>query len=362
MVDFRSIFFFFLKLGALGFGGPLALVALMQQECVDRKKWVSAKRFEETFVFCKMLPGPIAYQMALWVGYELKGKWGGLLAGLAFVLPAAFLLYLFAKFYSSFEGVSAVAPLLSGMRIAALGIIFQSIVSLFVPYRKQIGSWIYALLGAFLMSFFPRWEPLIIVFGGFLSVGVLELNRNNKLKLSSGTVLLALFWTHFKAGAFVFGTGLAIVPVLQKEVVDAFHWLSQEEFLDALSFGQVTPGPVTTLAAFIGYKAAGEWGSLAATLGMYTPGALLILFLLPLIRKKIESQKGLFAFQAGAIPTVIGCLAVAASQLTMSTLKTPLTGIYFLGLLTVQFALRPPPWALILLSGGLHLAFSFFFS
>jgi len=362
MVSLRELIHFFLKIGSLGFGGPLALVALMQQECVDRKKWIDPKRFEETFVFCKMLPGPIAYQMALWVGYEIRGRWGGLLAGIAFVLPAALLLYAFAKSHEIFSSVGAAAPLLEGMRAASLAIILQSVIALYSPYRKSRPALLYALLGACLMLLFPRWEPLIILSGGALSVILQESLQDFRLKLSSPGLLLALFWTHFKAGAFVFGTGLAIVPVLQKEAVDAFGWLSREEFLDALAFGQVTPGPVTTLAAFIGFKAAGEWGSLVATLGMYLPGALMILWILPALRKKIESRSWLIAFQAGAVPTVIGCLAVAALQLLLSTLKTPVLAAVFGIVLISQLKWKLAPWALILLGGGLQFLLKFYVS
>lgn len=358
MVSLFKIAFLFFRLGALGFGGPLALIALMEQECVQDKKWVSRNRFEEAFVFCKMLPGPLAYQMALWVGHELRGFWGGLVAGVSFVLPAATLLYLFAKFYDSFQMLGSSQVILEGMRIGALVVILQSVGSLFSPYRKKISAWTYACLGALLMMFFPRWEPVIIIGGGLLSILLIRRFPTFRLKLSSVTVLWTLFWVHFKAGAFVFGTGLAIVPVLEREVVGTYHWLTQKEFLDALAFGQVTPGPITTVAAFIGYKAALGLGSLSATFGMYLPGALMILFILPWFRKKVEGKPWLIDFQLGAIPTVMGCLAMATIYFMQSTLTTPLLKGIFIFLLLVQIVKRLPPWFVILLGVLVQLGIS----
>ncbi|MFM8268920.1 MAG: chromate transporter [Pseudomonadota bacterium] len=354
MVSFSEIVRLFLRLGGLGFGGPVALVAMMEQECVVEKKWISRERFEQSFVICKMLPGPLAYQMALWVGYELRGVFGGILAGVAFIFPAATLLFLFAKFYESIQSVQASAWILDGMRVGALVIILQSVGSLFSPYKRKVSAWVYSVIGACLMLLFPRWEPVIILFGGFLSLILIRKWPLFRMKLSAPTLLFALFWVHFKAGAFVFGTGLAIVPVIEREVVGVFHWLSKEEFLDALAFAQVTPGPVTTIAAFIGYKVAGGLGSLAAAFGIYLPGALTILGILPWARQKIEKRSWLSDFQMGAVPTVIGCLVTAAYGLLASALSTSTLVMSFIVLLLVQVVFVLPAWVIIVLGSVLQ--------
>ncbi|NBX82048.1 hypothetical protein EBQ90_03045 [bacterium] len=359
-VSYRQLAAYFLKAGSIGFGGPLALVAMMEQECVHRKHWVTRERFESSFVFCKMLPGPMAYQMALWVGYEVRGVLGGLLAGICFVLPAATLLYLFAKFYQNLSSLSSANAVLDGMRIGALVIILQSVYSLFLPYRREVAAWIYCVFGALAMVFIPRAEPLIILAGGFLSL-VAHRSQLYRVKTSLGSVLLALWWTHFKAGAFVFGTGLAIIPVLQKEIVDVYGWLSQREFLDALAFAQVTPGPVTTMSAFVGYKVAGDLGALTASIGMYLPGALLILGVLPRVRKKLEAREELHQFQIGAVPTVIGCLVTASIGLLISGLTDPPRVGLFIFLLVIQIRMQWPPWLVILLGSGFQTILQFFF-
>jgi len=354
MVSVSEIALLFLRLGGLGFGGPMAFVALMEQECVVRKNWISRERFEQSFVICKMLPGPLAYQMALWVGHEVRGVIGGLIAGVAFIFPAATLLFLFAKFYETVHGIESSVWILDGMRVGALVIILQSVGSLFSPYRRKVSAWSYAILGACLMLLFPRWEPLIILLGGALNVILIKKWPIFRLKVSALTVLFSLFWVHFKAGAFVFGTGLAIVPVIEREVVTAFQWLSQPEFLDALAFAQVTPGPITTIAAFIGYKVFGGIGSFVATLGIYLPGAITILGILPVVRKQIEKKSWLSDFQMGAVPAVIGCLVTTAFGLLSSALTTPTLVWSFTLLLILQVVFVLPAWVVIVLGSVLQ--------
>ncbi|NDC24623.1 MAG: chromate transporter, partial [Proteobacteria bacterium] len=269
-------------------------------------------------------------------------------------LPAATLLFLFAKYYQFIQGLSASSWILDGMRIGAMVIILQSVGSLFSPYRKKVTGWLYALSGALLLTLLPRWEPLIILGGGILSVLLLKKYPDFRLKLQSVSVLLALFWTHFKAGALVFGTGLAIVPILEREVVTKYHWLTQKEFLDALVFGQITPGPVTTLSSFIGYQVAEGFGSLIATFGMYLPGALMILLFLPRIRSSIENKSWLVDFQRGAVPTVIGCLMAASFGLLSGVLVDPVLRATFFVLLLIQIVWVFPAWLVILLGSCLQ--------
>ncbi|NDD05587.1 MAG: chromate transporter, partial [Proteobacteria bacterium] len=259
-----------------------------------------------------------------------------------------------AKYYQFIQGLSASSWILDGMRIGAMVIILQSVGSLFSPYRKKVTGWLYALSGALLLTLLPRWEPLIILGGGILSVLLLKKYPDFRLKLQSVSVLLALFWTHFKAGALVFGTGLAIVPILEREVVTKYHWLTQKEFLDALVFGQITPGPVTTLSSFIGYQVAEGFGSLIATFGMYLPGALMILLFLPRIRSSIENKSWLVDFQRGAVPTVIGCLMAASFGLLSGVLVDPVLRATFFVLLLIQIVWVFPAWLVILLGSCLQ--------
>lgn len=348
-----SIFLLFLKLGSTGFGGPIALIALMEQECNRKRKWLSIKEFNERFVFCKLLPGAIAVQMAVWIGFHVRGRLGGLFAGTALILPSFVLILLLSISYASMIQFSSLSTLLQGMEVGALIVIADSVWKMSQPYLRRIHPWIVAACAIFLMLRFPRWEPLIILAGGF---GFLAWSYFTKRRTALFSVapllLLDLFWVHFKAALTVFGTGLAIIPVLQYEIVEVYHWMSQKEFLSGIAFGQITPGPVTITSAFVGYRTAGFWGSLFAVIGMYSPGFLIILFVVPMVFERLKHKPWLLEFQEGAIPAVIGCIAGALYLFGQETIINPLLGVQLVVLATVAFIFKIPGWAVIL-SGSL---------
>ncbi|NBV50807.1 hypothetical protein EBR78_06270 [bacterium] len=329
---FNQLFLPFLRLGSLGFGGPLALIALMEQEFVTQKKWVSDKAFQQALVLCKMLPGPTSFQMALWIGNSLKGKLGGILAGFSFILPTALLLGLFAKHYDQLMAFSHSDSILSGIRVGVLVIICQTLVSLSKPFLKDVSAWCVVIPSCFLAIVFPGLEPLIIFTGGIL-----------------GAVLLSVFWVHFKGGAFVFGPGLTILSTLQYEVVQKFQWLSQKEFLDAFALSQAIPGPVTTLSSFIGYQIAGWPGSLVALFGMYLPGVVFVLFCLPRIAQILEEKLWIKTFYQTAFFSVVGCLGASAVPITLSTLMRREQVVSFALLLVIQVFQKTPVWMTLVL-------------
>jgi len=346
-----------LRLGAIGFGGPIALIALMERECSARRAWISADEFNERYVFAKLLPGPIAYQMALWMGYHVRGRVGGLIAGVALLLPALLLIALLSASYTHFVGTPTLAPFITGMEVGALIVILDSLWRMFQPYRQQRHAWCFILITAPLMLVIPRWEPVIIMAGGALMI-VLRTQRCQAGKLFSFAALplatlAKLFWVHCKAGFTVFGTGLAIIPALQHEVVERYHWLTNTEFLDGIAFGQITPGPVTITSVFVGYKTAGWFGALAGFLGMYSPGILLILFVMPLLFEKMKGHPWLAHFQAGAIPSVIGCILGATLLLGQMIIVTPTLTILLLVLGLIAYTTRAPSWAIIALGSAL---------
>lgn len=323
-----ELFKVFLKIGSTGFGGPLALIALMEKEFIQKRRELSSQEFNEAFVFCKLLPGPLAYQMALWIGQRLGGLKGAYAAGFSFLLPAFLWVLLLSILYPTLGNISFFNPLLDGMRIGALALIFDSVYRMFLPYRKIAFAYIYGVAAIYLMFIVSTFEPLIVLVGGALHV---LLKRKRFFSFAPFT-LLQLFWVHFKAGAFVFGTGLAIIPFLEREVVEHYRWLSKSEFMDGIALGQITPGPVTMTSVFIGYNAHGLLGVMAAFIGMYLPGILIILYLLPKLKNKIFGQT-LADFHEGAIPYVIGCLFGASIQLSMHTFHSVFSFALFLVLL-----------------------------
>ncbi len=350
-----QIFLYFLKLGATGFGGPLALIALMERDLVKTKKWISPTEFKDALLYCKLLPGPVAYQMALWMGRVVGGKLGGFLAGMGILLPSAILLTVLANFYSQLETVPLWSALMKGLTLAALAIILESSYRLIRPLLKDRFSTIFFFLAFVLFFLFPRWEPVIILVGGFAALFTSKA-QSSSLKVLSFPILWKLFWTHFKAGSVVFGAGFAILPVLERDIVGAEHWLTTREFLDAVAFGQMTPGPITITSVFVGTRVAGPLGGFAAFLGMYLPGILLVLWLVPLLKERLE--KNLLQFQKGAFPMVMGCLAGGAVFFLRTTLVPDLSAVVFVGLLALQFFLKPPSIGLLLLGAIFGLVIS----
>lgn len=363
MVPLRTIAAVFFRLGAIGFGGPLALIGLMERECVSRLQWLSPSEFQRALVFCKFLPGPIAYQLALWIGQSLRGKIGGLIAGVCFLLPSATLILLLAAFYDSAASSPVLQWASEGMRVGAVVILVISVLQMARPFLRLERPLYYVILGAVAMALFPRFEPFILLACG-LCEALLVTAENRSRGTLSGIfplpLLFQLFWVHFKAGAFVFGTGLAVVPALQDQVVNQFHWLTLHEFIDAVALGQVTPGPVTITSFFIGQKTAGFAGALAAGIGMYLPGALLILAVVPRLKERMEKSIHLSAFQRGAVGAVIGCLISAVGLWIFQSQFT--LGLWILmGLLFLIAALvRVPTWSLILIGSGAWVAVQWF--
>ncbi len=333
----------FLKLGSIGFGGPLALIGLMEKEVVVRRGWFSAETFKKGLTLVKLMPGPVAYQMALYIGKRQQGRWGGLLAGLAFLLPSFLMMVLISASYSQWKQISVSDAVLSGMRVGALWIILESVWRLFLGLKRNtlnIGILFFAILGAAISL---SWEPLIIIGCGLLVTGYRRFSAQSRLH----TILLPLFWVHFKAALLVFGTGLAVIPVLQHEIVQRYQWLPNITFLDGIGFGQLTPGPITITSVFVGHQVAGFWGAIAAVSGMYLPGILLVLFLLPLVERSMDKHVWFRTFQEGAIPAVVGCLIAAGGLFTLQTIVSS-KELWTLLLLTPLFLWKErPSWIFI---------------
>lgn len=329
-----EIIFYFLKLGFLGFGGPLALMAAYQRDLIERRRWTSPERFAQGLALIKALPGPTATQLSIYMGQIRGGKFGGFLAGFCLILPSFILMVLLAKFYTSIEHLAWSKIVLFGMQSAALGVIAESVWNLARPYKKEIVFWIVALNSAVLTFLKPSSEPLVIIVSGIVGVLVMRGTMPGKKMLQGfflapafATTSIAaavvhplwdLFGVAFKSGAFVFGTGLAIVPLLIHDVVNVHHWLTREQFMDALAFGQITPGPVVITITFIGYKVAGLLGAVLGTIGIFLPAFINILTWFPYAEKKLSKSPYTRAFILWAVAAVVGSIVVALVRLSLS--------------------------------------------
>lgn len=345
----------FLKFGCLGFGGPIAVIAQFEEEFCGRRNWLTRERFSEIYAVLKVMPGPISTQMAIYLGSLRKGRMGGVLAGIAYVLPSFFLVAGLSWLYAT-QGEKSVLPpgVFTGLQAGAAGVILLSTLNLGKPYRKLPMAWALGGVSALFVAIAPRLEPLVILSAGLIGIaqarGAFRIARPREA-VSAAALLFALFWMAFKAGAFVFGTGLAIVPLLEGEAVGHFRWLTHSQFMDGLAIGQVTPGPVVITATFIGFQVAGTPGALAATAGIFLPSFLNVLFILPTVWGKLSRSTLLGPFAAGAFPAVIGGILITTFKLVSTTLLEPVP----LAILAASWAIcwkwKPPAWAVIPAAG-----------
>jgi len=328
---------YILKLGSLGFGGPVALVGYMHRDLVERRGWISEADYKEGLTLAQLMPGPLAAQLAIYLGYVHYGVLGATLVGVAFVLPSFLMVLALGWAYVLYGGISWMQAVFYGVGACVIGIIA---IGGYKLTRKTIGkSWlmwaiylvsaavtirteteyIAMFLGAGLLYWLVNRPPRAIIhptasalalpFGATLS-GIPTADNQTLLQI-------ALFFT--KAGAFVFGSGLAIVPFLRSGVVNEYHWLDDKQFLDAVAVAMITPGPVVITVAFIGFIVAGFAGATIAAVATFLPCYLLTIIPAPYF-KKHGKQPGIVAFVDGVTAAAIGAIAGAVVVLGMRTL------------------------------------------
>jgi chromate transporter len=326
---------YFLKLGSSGFGGPIALVGYMHRDLVEDRKWFSEADFQQGMAVAQMMPGPLAAQLAMWFGYLHAGARGAAAVSAPFVLPPFLIVTVVAVLYAKYQGLAWVHDVFLGVGPAVLAIIAIAAYRLARSTNKTdpvlwvIGgilcavtaiagaeiAWLFLLAGAFGAIHYggglPRPRP-----GrgsGLASVSPLGLLAVVKglAWTGSGVSVGSLGWFFFKAGAFTFGSGLAIVPFLQHGLVDDHGWLTQQQFIDAVAMGLISPGPVVIMATFAGYLAYGIVGAVIATACVFLPALLLVVLPGPLIRRH-ENHPRLQGFIKGATAAAAGAIAGAA--------------------------------------------------
>lgn len=372
--ELKETFFYFLRLGFFGFGGPLALVAAMQRDLINKRRWMNPDEFVRTFALIKAMPGPVAFQTAVYLGNHRAGWLGGTAAALALNGPPFVMMVLFGIFYQQWREFEISQIFLLGMQAAALGVILASLKGLAEGFWRRSVFWIIAIVVAIMTAYSPAAEPVLIVGSGLLVVVAKNLQEGgrlpswlNRMKFSFAPLLLSVplipalpaafsrlplvFWYCFKAGAFVFGSGLAIVPIMEHDFVTHQGWLTQQEFMDALAFGQITPGPVMITATFIGYKSAGFMGAVAATVAVFLAPFIHMTTWFPRFVGRLARQNWITPFLTGAISAVVGAIVATVFQLGMVLDEKPLTLPLLFGTLLVALWGRLPVWVIIPLGG-----------
>lgn len=356
---YKEVFLYFIRLGCLGFGGPLALIGSMQRDLVETRKWMTLDDFTASFSLIKAMPGPVAFQTAVFLGRQRAGFWGGFLAGFGVVFPAFILMIIFSAFFSSISELAFTKALMLGMQVSALGVILGSLKGLMKNYMKEIFFWVLVAIAGAINYKNPSLEPVVIIGFGIMLIFLRQMNHG-KFMLSLAPLAFFsedvknLAAVTFKAGALVFGTGLAIVPMLQHDVVDKYHWLTQSEFLDALAFGQMTPGPVVVTATYIGHKLAGIPGAIVGTICIFAAAFFHMSTWFPHVVGKLRGKKWINDFVFGAVAAVIGPIIVTVLKMGLAIHMTvPLVLLMIIAfVITLRNSL--PLWLLIPLGGVIN--------
>jgi len=334
---------YFLKLGTLGFGGPVALVGYMHRDLVEQRQWISEEEYREGLALAQLAPGPLAAQLAIYLGYVHYGIWGATLISLAFVLPSFVMVVLLGMAYQAYGGLSWMQAVFYGVGSAVIGIIAISSYKLTV---KSVGKfhwpemksrwllWLFFLAMVLTTAITQREEVGLFLVLGFAYMVIKAPPRWLKRKspalpvvLLTGTgfwqyqpdTLWQIGWFFTKAGAFVFGSGLAIIPFLQTGVVHELGWLNEQQFLDAVAVAMITPGPVVITVAFIGFLVAGFAGAAVAAFGVFFPCYLFTIAPAPYF-KKIAKNASIRAFVDGITAAVVGALVGAVIVIAMRSI------------------------------------------
>lgn len=328
-----NLAWYFARLGATGFGGPVALVARMRRELIDERKWVSDSQFREGVALSQIAPGPLAAQLAMYIGWLEGGAMGAVAIGAAFVLPSLIIVLALAEAYRRAGTMPVISTLFYGVGAAVIAVIARSGIRLArSTIERDHLMWIVVLLNATATALLRR-ESIPLVFASGLTVTLIRSRGEIRtsalpspamiaipaIALPVGTSLSAIFLFFAASGLIVFGSGLAIVPFLHGGVVVERHWLTEQQFLDAVAVSLLTPGPVVITVAFIGSLVAGISGGIVAAIGVFLPAYAIVVIVAPHFQR-IRERAVVRHFANGVTAAAIGALLGAVIVMAMRSL------------------------------------------
>jgi chromate transporter len=357
---------YFLWLGTAGFGGPIALAGRMQQDLVDGQRWISKQDYVEGLALAQLAPGPLAAQLAMYLGYVRAGVLGATAVGIAFVLPSFLMVLALSAAYVRYGGLPWMQACFYGIGAAVIGIIARSafkltkltlgkdkllwgifaVLAVTTAWTSQEIIWLFLLAGVVALAAKARPRRLAPagIAGAFIVVTPV-----------SGRPLIEILLYFAKAGMFVFGSGLAVVPFLYGGVVHGHHWLSDQQFVDAVAVAMITPGPVVITVAFIGYLVAGIAGATAAAVGIFLPVYLVVVALAPSYKRWAKNPQ-LSAFVRGVTAAATGAIAGAVIVLARRSLIDIPTSLMAVLTLVLLFRWKVPEPVLIVAAAAAGLA------
>lgn len=321
------------RIGCIGFGGPPTHIKLLRDLCVERKGWLDAREFEDAIAACNLLPGPASTQLAIFCGWRVRGRLGAVMGGAAFILPGLLVILALAALFLSGTPSRWVIGSGAGAGAAVPAVAVQAGTTLLIASRRNLSRtaaqtrWlVYLVAGGAAAATVGPWLVVVLLGGGTVELATQSAQRDDgKIRslaavsllatsAAGGGVLLPLSWVALKVGALAYGGGFVIIPLMQADTVDHYHWMSGADFLHAVALGQVTPGPVTHTVAVVGYAAAGLGGGLLASTVAFAPSFAFIL----LGARHFDRLRGNWrarAFLDGAGPAAIGAILGSAIPL-----------------------------------------------
>jgi chromate transporter len=358
---------YFLRLGSLGFGGPIALVGYMQRDLVERRRWITKQDYVEGLALAQLAPGPLAAQLAIYLGWVRAGTLGATLVSLAFIAPSFLMVLALSAAYLRYGGLAWMQGAFYGIGAAVIAIIARSafklvritlgkdvllwslfgVSAILTAWTESEIVWVFLLSGvaALLVKAPPRFTGMAAAFAPWpwLVAGLYG-------PAPEGT-LWKIAWYFAEAGAFVFGSGLAIVPFLHGGVVGEFHWLTERQFLDAVAVAMITPGPVVITVAFIGYLVAGPLGATMAAIGVFLPCYLFVIIPANYFRRSVHNPS-VKAFVDGVTAAATGAIAGAAFVLGRRAVIDLPTAVICLATLLMLTKVKGIPEPLVILAAG----------
>src|SRR5215207_2201077 len=330
----RDVFLYFLLLGFINIGGPVAQITMMYNKMVERSHWLSQDRFVKIMGFAHMLPGPEALQLAIYVGYLKKGILGAILAGLTFIIPGALVMIVLSYLYVTYGNVPAVNDVLFVLKPAVLGIIAAGIIKLGRAAIKNVRLGVILVVAVLALYLFRIDFLIVLLIAGVINLLLTEGLPQNKrapnvlpiLVVSSLSLALIIdnrwlemAWLFLKTGLFSFGGAYASLAFVQHGAVDQYHWLTVPQLLDGVALSVATPGPFMLFTTFVGYLAGGVPGAVIATFFVFLPSFIFIILGARYI-EQVRNNRFVQAFLAGVSAAVVGVILVVSLELVPGAL------------------------------------------
>jgi len=369
-ISLWKLFKYFLKLGSFGFGGPVALVGYMQRDLVEKERWVSQDEFSQGVALSATLPGPLAAQVAMWIGYLRQGFWGCTIASVGLIGPPFILVLAFSAIYVMYEEAPWIRALFYGIGPAVAALIAEACYRL---SRRYVTDWKMAILAlvCLMVTVIVQAEMAILFITGGLG-GVLLYGRpcrksgekpsTSAIRGFAGVSLAGLFGSlalsktgelglfFIKAGAFTFGSGLAVAPFIHQGLVLENHWLTERQFLDTVAMGMITPGPVVIMSTFAGYLIDGVRGAVVASVAVFLPIYLMVIFAASFFIRHRDNPT-VSGFVKGATTAAVGSISGAGIIIARGVVIDWLTAVIAsVGLLLIM-RWKTPGLAIVAVSG-----------